>query len=325
MAEAGEKDLYAALGVGREADADAIRSAYRKLARRYHPDVNPGDPEAEERFKAISEAYSVLSDPEKRQLYDEFGEVSLASGFDPEAARRARDAFGARFGGGPGPGADFPGASGEAFRFGGLDDLFSDLFRQRGWSGGPAAGRGPDLEAEIELDFLDAVRGGEHRLTLGRPTADGGVRSETVTVRIPAGVADGGRIRLPGKGGEGRGGGPPGDLHARIRVRPHPLFRREGRDVSIDVPISVREAVCGAKVEVPTLAGRATVTVPAGTSSGQRLRLRGRGVPAPGGGEPGDFYVVVQVRVPKGLSADALERIGEVPELHDPDLRRGLG
>ena len=323
MAEAPKKDLYAALGVERGADAESIRKAYRQLARRYHPDVNPGDAEAEERFKTISEAYSVLSDAERRKLYDEFGEISLQSGFDPEAARRAREAFGARFGGAGEGGFGFPG--GESFAYGNLDDLLGQLFERRGWSGGPTRRRGADLEAELELDLLDAARGGEQRLAIGRPTADGGVRRESVTVRIPPGVADGGQIRLRGKGGEGLGGGPPGDLVARIRIRPHPLFRREGRDLYVDLPVTVREAILGARVEVPTLSGTAVVSVPAGTDSGTRLRLRGKGFPNPSGGSAGDLYAVVQIRVPRRLDEEASKRVRAMPELDPPDLQREPG
>ena len=320
MADDKKEDLYGVLGVARDADEDAIRKAYRKLARRHHPDVNPGDASAEERFKKISEAYAVLSDAERRRNYDEFGEVSLEVGFDAARAREMREAFGRRFGAGGQPGGA-PGA-GEAFRFGGLDDLFSDLFAQRGW-GEPRHARGTDLEAELELEFLDAVRGGEHRITLARPTADGGVRRETVTVRIPAGVADGGRIRLRGKGGEGAGG--PGDLYARIRVRPHPVFRREGRDVYFDLPVTVREATLGARVSVPTLDGRATLVVPAGTDSGAKLRLRGKGVPDPSGAAPGDLYAVVQIRVPRDLSPEARAKLEAALEAAEtPDVRRGL-
>ncbi len=286
------RDLYQMLGVARGASEDEIRKAYRKLARKYHPDVNPGDEQAEERFKQISEAYAVLSDDEKRKLYDEFGEISLEGGFDPEAARRAREAFGARFGRGR--------PQAEAFEFGDLDDLLGSVFgRARARRG--FAMRGPDLEAELELDFLEAASGGEKRLVVQRPTADGSVRSEAVTVRIPPGVAEGGRIRIPGKGGEGVGDGPPGDLHARIRVRPHATFRREGRDLLLDLPITVREAVVGTKKEIPTLEGNVTVTVPPATDSGKRLRLRGKGIRDPGGGPPGDLYAVVQIRVPRSL------------------------
>ncbi len=322
MADAPKRDLYAALGLARDADEEKIRKTYRHLARRCHPDVNPGDAAAEERFKEISEAYAVLSDPEKRRLYDEFGEISLQSGFDADAARRARDAFGARFGGAPGP--EFRSGGAEGFGFGNLDDLISELFTRQGWSQGPA-GRGADLEAELELDLVEAARGGEKRLTIGRPAAGGGIRQEAVTVRIPAGVSDGGRIRLRGKGAEGRGGGPAGDLIARIRIRPHPVFRREGRDLSVQVPISVREAILGAKVEVPTLEGRATVTVPPGTDSGTRLRLRGKGVPHPSGKGAGDLYVELQIRVPRKLDPEAAERLAAMSELDPPDLRKERG
>ena len=319
MAEGGKRDLYEILGVARDADEDALRKVYRHLARRYHPDVNPDDAKAEERFKEVSQAYEVLSDSDKRRNYDEFGEISLEGGFDAEAVRRQRDAFGARFGRRTGAG----GGEG-AFGFGGLDDLVADLFERRGWSGGPRRRRGRDLEAELELEFEDAARGGEQRLSIARPTADGAMRQEVVTVRIPPGVADGGRIRIPGKGGEGTGGAPAGDLHARIRVRPHRLFRRQGRDLYLDVPISVSEAILGAKVEVPTLDGRVTVAVPAGTDSGTRLRLRGKGVASPKGGVPGDLYVVVQIRVPRDLDAAAVARAEGLAEFDPPDLRKEL-
>jgi curved DNA-binding protein len=320
MSQEEKRDLYAALGVSRDAEEDTIRKAYRKLARRYHPDVNPGDEPAEERFKAIAEAYSVLSDPERRASYDEFGEIALEAGFDADQARRAREAFGARFGGG---GVGGPGGK-ESFHFGGLEDLFGDLFSRRGWSEVPRERRGADLEAEIELNFMDAVRGGERRLKLMRPRADGSVSPETITVRIPPGVSDGGTIRLRGKGGEGMGGGPAGDLRARVRVRPHPVFRREGRDVYFDLPVTVREATLGAQVPVPTLDGRVTLRVPAGTDSGARLRLLGKGVPDPAGGPAGDLYAVVQIRVPRDLPPE-VEAGLEALAAHEPtDLRKEL-
>jgi len=328
-----KKDLYQVLGVARGADEGAIRKAYRRLARKHHPDVNPGDKGAEERFKEISEAYAVLSNTEKRRLYDEFGEVSLEAGFDAEAARRAREAFESRFGGagaGRGPGGAFGGLGGEEFAYGDLDDLLGDLFARRGWSGGPGgpgAGRGrrgADLEATLELDLAEAARGGEKRLQVARPGADGRLLQEQVTVRIPAGVADGGRIRIPGKGAEGRGGGPPGDLWATLRIRPHPVFRLEGRDLLLEVPISVREAVLGAKVEIPTLEGRATVTIPTGSDSGTRLRLRGKGLPDPTGGPAGDLLVTLQIRVPRGLDAGAASKLEELARFDPPDLRKDL-
>ena len=321
-----KRDLYAVLGVARDAGADVIRKAYRKLARRHHPDVNPGDKAAEERFKEISEAYDVLSDTEKRRNYNEFGEVALQGGFDAERARRAREAFGARFGGEPGPGeGGF--ASGEPFEFGDLDDLLGRFgFGGRGGRGGAgrAGLRGSDIEAQLELDFLEAARGGEKRLGLQLLGEDGRPRSQTLTVRIPAGVADGGRIRLRGKGGPGLGGGPPGDLWATVRVRPHPVFRREGRDLIVEVPVTVAEAIRGAKIEVPTLDGRATVSVPPGTDSGKKLRLRGKGIPDPAGKAPGDLYAVIQVRVPKQLDADGLAALETLAKAGPEDPRKEL-
>lgn len=331
------RDLYEVLGVPRDADEDALRKAYRKLARQYHPDVNPGDQEAEAKFKEISQAYSVLSDPEKRRNYDEFGDVSLEGGFDPEEARRAREAFGRRFGGAGGAGgagagggprgfqgfADFGG--GEHFEFGDLEDLLGRAFGGRARGSGRRGGfPGQDIEATLELDFLEAARGGEKRISLERPTPEGGRKTETVTVRIPPGVADGGRIRLPGKGGPGPGGGPAGDLHATVRVRPHPVFRREGRHLHLEVPITVREAVRGARVEVPTLEGRATLTIPPGTDGGQRLRLRGKGIPSPSGGAPGDLIVSVRIRVPRGLDEEALEKLDAIAAFDPPEPRKGL-
>ena len=326
MAKRGNpKDLYGVLGVARGADEDAIRKAYRKLARRHHPDVNPGDAAAEEKFKDITHAYDVLSDAEKRRNYDEFGEIALQGGFDAEKARRARDAFSTRFARGAPPGPeDFEGAGDERTHVGGLDDLFTDLFSRRGFGDARRDRRGADIEAELELDFVDAARGGERRLSIARPLADGSVRDETVTVRIPPGVADGGRIRLRGKGAEGRGGAPSGDLFARIRVRPHRFFRREGRDLQLDLPLTIGEATLGAKVEVPTLEGRVTLTIPPGTDSGAKLRLRGKGVPHPSGGAPGDLYVVVQVRVPRDLSPEAAAKLRELAGFDPPDPRKDL-
>ena len=326
MAKGGkQRDLYAVLGVARGADEGAIRKAYRQLARRYHPDVNPEDKAAEDRFKEISHAYDVLSDPEKRRNYDEFGEVSFQGGFDAEKARRAREAFASRFGpGGPQDFAGFEGEGSERVEFGGLDDLFGDLFSRRGWGDVRRERKGTDLEAELELDFVDAARGGEQRLQIARPAADGSLRQESVTVRIPPGVADGGRIRLRGKGAEGRGGAPPGDLYARIRVRPHRYFRREGRDLILDLPVTVSEATLGAKVEVPTLEGRVTLTIPPGTDSGAKLRLRGKGVPHPSGGAAGDLYVIVQIRVPRNLSREAKDKLRELERFEPPDPRKDL-
>jgi DnaJ-class molecular chaperone len=317
---AAKKDPYEVLGVARDVDADSIRKTYRKLARQYHPDLNPGDQAAEERFKDISMAYEVLSDPEKRRNYDEFGEIALEQGFDAEKARKAREAFGERFGF---AGGQQGGGSAE-FQFGGIDDLLGRFFGGgRGEPGGLRM-RGPDLETELELDFLEAVRGCEKPLRLSRPGADGGTSTETVTIRIPPGVDERGRLRVAGKGAPGIGGGPPGDLWARLRVRPHRVFRREGRNLVVDLPITVREAIQGARVEVPTLEGRATVSVPPGTDSGKRLRLRGKGIPGSRGRPAGDLFVQVQIRVPRDLDAETQSSLDRLARFEDPEIRREL-
>jgi len=314
-----EKTLYEILGVARDAEVDAIRKAYRKLARQNHPDLNPGDAAAEERFKQASRAWEVLEDPEKRRNYDEFGEASLEGGFDAERARRAREAFGARFGGGT-PG----GAGGEEFRFGDLDDLLGRFFSGGGRAERGFAMPGADLEAGLELDFEEAIRGGEKRLTRGRPTPDGGTGSETITVRIPPGVDTGGMLRIPGKGAPGIGGGPPGDLRVKLRVRPHRVLGRDGRNLTLELPVTVREATLGAKVEVPTLDGRATLTIPPGTDGGTRLRMRGKGVPASRGAQAGDLLVRVQIRVPRGLDAEAEASLDKLERFEDPGIRKEL-
>ncbi|NNL85565.1 MAG: J domain-containing protein [Myxococcales bacterium] len=317
MAEA--KNLYETLGVARDADRDAIRKAYRKLARQNHPDLNPGDKAAEQRFKEISKAWEVLEDAEKRRNYDEFGEISLEVGFDPEKARQAREAFGARFGFGS---SGDPASHAQEFHFGDIDDLLGGFFGNRAEGGGLRL-RGQDLEAALELEFLEAVRGGERRLTIARPTPNG-PESETLTVKIPPGVSTGERLRLAGKGAPGIGGGPPGDLHVRLRVRPHRFFRREGKDLELDLPVSVREAILGGRVEVPTLDGRATLTIPPGTQSGTRLRMRGKGVPSRRGGGAGDLLARVQIRVPREIDDEAKAALDTLGRFEDPDLRKGL-
>lgn len=317
-----KQNLYDILGVTRDADANTIRKAYRKLARQFHPDVNPGDNAAEERFKEIARAYDVLSDTEKRRQYDEFGDAALEGGFDAEAARRAREMFGAHFGQQPGGG---PGGFSGEFSFGNLDDLLGGVFNRFGGAEPHRArpARGPDLYASITLDFVDAARGGEQRVTIGRPGADGSVRQESLTVRIPAGVRDGGRIRLAGKGGASRGA-PPGDLYLDVRVRPHRIFRREGRDLLLEVPVSFREAALGARVEIPTLEGRATVTIPPGTQGGGKLRLRGKGIPAARGHAAGDLIVTVQIAVPRRLDEQGRRAVEALETLDPSDLRREL-
>lgn len=308
---------YAVLGVARDAPIEEIKKVYRRLARETHPDLNPGDAKAEARFKDVSAAYDVLSDPEKRRQFDEFGEVSLEAGFDADRARAARDRFSSRFGAPDSEGV------GEGFAFGGLEDLLRG-FQQGG--GGPGRGMrfrrdGADVEATMTLGFLEAVKGGEKRIVIARPRADGRRVEEEITIRIPPGVTDGGRLRIPGKGGEGMNGGEPGDLQVQVRVTPHPIFQRDGRDLELELPITLAEAVCGGRVEIPTLEGRATLTIPPGTSSGSRLRLRGQGVPAGKTTPAGDLFARIKIVVPKD-AAGKLE--GALRELAQEDPRKGL-
>jgi curved DNA-binding protein len=307
------RDLYDVLGVARGADAEAIRTAYRQLARQNHPDLNDGRRDAEERFKEISEANAVLSDPAKRALYDEFGAVSLEAGFNPQAARASR-----QFGGG------FGAAGGEPVGFN-LDEMLGGIFGGRGRARGRprgAAWHGEDLELTLELEFLEAARGSTRQLNVMRPDQAGRPRPERVSVRIPPGVGDGEKLRIAAKGAESRGGGPPGDLYAKIRIRPHPVFRREGRDVLLDLPVTVSEATLGARVEIPTLDGSATVTIPPGSDSGRRLRLRGKGIQDPKSGSRGDLYVAVQIRVPVGLDPDARAKLQELAAYDPPGIRK---
>lgn len=307
---------YEILGVDKSASTEDIKKAYRKLARETHPDLNPGDSVAEERFKQISVAHEVLTDERKRADYDEFGEIALEAGFDADRARMERERFSSRFGS-----AD-AGAFGESFSFEGLDDLFRQFGGAqraggRGGTGGTIRMRGGDLESSMTLGFVEAAKGGERRLSLSRPSPDGSAKQESVTVRIPPGVTDGGRLRIPGKGGLGLGGGPPGDLWIALRVEPHPVFRREGRNLEFDLPVTLREAVLGAKVEIPTLDGRATLTIPPRTSSQARLRLRGQGIPGEKGKPAGDLLARIQIVLPKDLPEPLLEALDAL-EQDDP-------
>jgi len=276
-----EKDLYAVLGVERTSTEDEIRKAYRKLARKHHPDVNPNDKKAEERFKEISHAYEVLSDKEKRARYDEFGMQSLAQGFDPAQAREyARWSQGARR-------SPFHESSASDVDID-IEDLLGGLFGGARRARGPAKGR--DADGEIEIDFLDAVRGGEVRVQVGG--------HGTLRVKIPPGSDTGTRIRLSGKGDAGRSGGPPGDLYLTLHVRPHPFFVRKGVDLHLDLPVTVPELVLGASVEVPTPDGLVTMKVPPKSQAGRVLRLRGKGVPKLGSTERGDLFVKLVVELP---------------------------
>jgi curved DNA-binding protein len=310
------RDFYEVLGVSRDADQSEIQRAYRKLARTLHPDVNK-DPGAEERFKQLSEAYDVLSDPDQRKRYDAFGEDfrRVGADVDPEAYRRSRAHAGAGAGGGRSAGWGGGGPSG-GFRYSGsgddvdLEDLLGGIFGGRGRGrGGWGPVSGSDHETEVEVSVEEAYRGTQRTLSISGP--DG---PRTLDVNIPAGVVDGQRIRLRGQGGEGSGGGEAGDLYLIVRIAPHPRYRLEGRDLHMLLPLAPWEAALGSSVDIDTPGGSATVNVPAGTSSHRRLRLKGRGLPNKRG-KPGDLYAEAQIKVPRSPSVEErelFEQLGKV-------------
>src|SRR5579864_3566648 len=406
MATTTKKDYYETLGVKKSASADDIRKAFRKLARKYHPDVNPGDKSSEEKFKSISEANEVLSDPKKRKIYDQVGFYS--DNIDPATAEAYARA-GAEGGGGGFPGGGQPGGQGNVpFDFGGFDfsdfvntaghggsqrgnsstgsfrDIFSGIFG--GSRGATVADEGPepgtDLEYQVSVPFWTAIRGGVMRLNItrqdicsrcngqgaiespgkcpecggtGQITQTGGRmkfnvqcprchgtgknlttcptchgegtvnKTEPLEVRIKPGTRDGQRIRLPGKGNTGAHGGAPGDLYAIIRIESHPIFRRDGDDIYLTVPVNATEAALGAKIEVPTIDGRALLKIPPGTQSGQKLRLREKGVPsATKDGARGDEIVEVRVTVPMPHDERTKELLRELARLNPEDPRAEL-
>lgn len=323
------RDLYKVLGLKKGASDAEIKKAYRKLARELHPDRNPDNPAAEERFKEVGHAYQVLSDSEKRKLYDEFGEVGLREGFDPEAFRRYQHW---QQGGGPGGfrvedifGGQAP-MGGQGFRFN-LDDLFGGLGGSGGGFGGfgrrsrSRAQRGGDLQSEVTLEFVEALRGAEKELSFAVPGVSDGHKS--LKVRIPAGVKDGDHIRLKGQGLPGAGGGEAGNLVLTVHVRSHPHFWREQNDLHLNLPITPLEAYRGAKVTVPTLSGEVTLTVPAGTQGGRVLRLRGKGAPNRRG-KQGDLYAHVQIRLPDETGDTGVEDLLEKLASHQADPRSDL-
>jgi molecular chaperone DnaJ len=400
MATTPTKDYYGLLGVKKTATADDIRKAFRKLARKHHPDVNPGDKKAEERFKEISEANDVLSDEKKRRVYDALGYYS--DQIDPATAEAAaRGGYGGGFSGGsPGAGSaqqpgggrgvpidfggfDFsdyaagqPGAGGGASSWGSFRDIFSGAFSKGQKQRGPQPGT--DLEYQVQVDFWTAIRGGVARIQVvrqetcptckGKPSGGGGTcpecqgagqvtqmggrmkfkitcprcggtgkledecatcdgegtvsRTETVEVRIKAGTRDGQRIRLAGKGNAGVNGGPAGDLYLIIKIDSHPVFTRSGDDIQVTIPVTVPEAALGAKIEVPTIDGRAQLKIPPGTQSGQKLRMRGKGVPsATHEGARGDQIVTVEMVVPQLRDERSKEILREFAKLNPEDPR----
>ncbi|MCP5040601.1 MAG: DnaJ domain-containing protein [bacterium] len=311
-------DPYATLGVARDADERAIKRAYRQLAQQHHPDRNPDNHVAEERFKEISAAYAVLSDPERRKNYDEFGRIALDPNFDAQQARRASQS---PFGGFGGQGFS------EGATAGGFGNIFDDFFSNSagGFSRRPAPRKtkGRDREVTLELDLKEASEGCERRVSVYASTA-GARERKTLRVQIPRGSRDGARIRLAGKGDPGQHGGPPGDLYCRIKLRPHALFEVDEHDLQLDVPITLEEALLGGEIEIPTLSGRVTLNVPPGTDAGTRLRLRGKGMGRPGDKPAGDLYVTLSIRVPKQLDDEARAHVEALGRLGPTGVRDPL-
>lgn len=323
------EDYYKTLGVSRNASQAEIQKAYRELARKYHPDMNPDEPEkATRKFQEIQAAFDVLNNPEKREMYDRYGSSFETAGAGPR--------------GGPGGGSPFGNVSPEEFaqffgeRFGdaaggggagggaaGFEEILRH-FQGGGMPGGrsrrgAAPRRGGDLESELEIPFATAIAGGSVSLTVNR----GRNRSETIDVKIPPGIEDGKKIRLRGQGEPGPRGGQPGDLLITIQVAPHPHFHRSGSELHVRVPVSLAEAVQGAKIDIPTPKGIVSLRVPPGTSSGKKLRVRGHGVPIKNG-EAGDLLAEVQIVLPKDMSDKDRETIAQIDQKYPQNPRAGL-
>ncbi|MDA8083157.1 MAG: molecular chaperone DnaJ [Nitrospiraceae bacterium] len=354
------KDYYEILGIDKKASQDEIKKAYRKLARKYHPDLNPGDKTAENKFKELTEAYEVLSDEKKRTEYDQFGKAPFETG---------------------GQGYDYRAyTSGDSFDFGGFGDIFSDLFRA---GGGPqqADQKGPDLVMGLELTLEEAFSGVTRPISFNREVSCGSchgtgaenyqqcdkcrgagristskgffktqqvcnscggsghkvtkactacagkggtVRTESLKVKIPAGADNGSRVRLKGLGGAGHGNGQPGDLFIEISVRPHPLFQRKDDNILLELPVTFGEAALGARIEVPTIDGVAAMTLPAGTQGGQKFKLSGKGFPSAKAGRRGDQHVTIKIVVPKSIPEKSRGAIQEIEALYRESPRKGM-
>jgi len=318
------KDHYDTLGVSKTASQEEIQKAYRKLARKYHPDMNPDDATAKKKFQEVQSAFEVLSDADKRKRYDQFG-----SDFDPSAAGPGGHPGAWRHPSGGGPQThpfdvndlnDLFGGGGAGG--GGFADFFKNINRGRGGQRRPqrpAAERGSDLKHELTIPFASAVLGGEAALTVQR--YDGNL--ETIQVKIPAGIDDGKKIRLRGQGEPGAGDGPSGDILLTIRVSPHPQFRRTGNRLDVRVPITLAEAILGATVDVPTPHGTISLKVPPNTSSGKRLRIKGHGVRT--ANQPdGDLFAEIEIELPPNLTDDERKELAEISNRHPQSPRTEL-
>ncbi len=313
-----EDDYYKILSVGRDASAADIQKAYRKLARKYHPDVNPDDATAKRKFQEIQKAYEVLNDAEKREMYDRYGSSfeSMGAGGPGGGTWRTHST---------GPGgqtevdfSQFFGSGGQ----GGFEGGFGDIFRQFGGGAARQARqrprKGTDLKHQLDIPFNTAVTGGEARINVKRP--DGKV--ESIAVKIPAGIEDGKTIRLRGQGAASPNGGPAGDILITVKAAPHPYFRRRGNNLEVDVPVTLAEAGLGGKIDVPTPKGVITLTVPPGTSSGKRLRVKGHGVQSQS--NPGDLYAEIQIVLPSEIDAEGEELIQQFDAKHKLKPRADL-
>lgn len=317
------KDYYQILGVSRDASQEEISKAFKKLARKYHPDLNPNDKESEQKFKEVNEAYEVLKDPEKRKRYDQLGaDWEHGQTFEPPPGyENVRFTFGGSGADGFGTGFSdfFETLFGNLFQEGGASRRSRTTFREdpfskrgfygSGFGGGSFSEKGQDATSTIELSLEEAYKGGKKRITLQEqaPGPDGRPRTKTknLEVNIPAGISDGQSIRLSGQGNPGMAGGQPGDLYLKVKISPHSLFRVEGKNVILDLPLSPWEASLGTKISLPTLDGHVEMKIPEGTSSDQKLRLRGKGLGR--GDKKGDQLVRITIKVPKQLSSEEKE------------------
>ena len=338
MVMAKEKDLYKILGVSSNASDEEIKASYKKLVRKYHPDLNKNNKKAEEKFKEVAVAFEVLGDKEKRKIYDEFGLAGLRAGFDADKARAYKQWGGGGFGGGSMGGG------------GSISDLFEQLFggggfggfggqSQGGFGGGfggqqggfggfggfggqqrPKPQKGSDIESTIQLDFMEALLGIKKKEV--KCNIKG--KQQTFSVDIPPGISEGARIRLSKQGNPGAHGGPKGDLYLKAKISRHPFYKRDDRDLLLELPLTVSEAYKGGPIDVPTPTGTITLRIPPHSQSGQKLRLRGKGVPGNKKKEAGDFYVILKIVLPKEPSEDLELLLKRVDAMYKANPRADL-